>query len=208
MDFLEKCNSYLSEHGISMDKGMVYAGESEENYRMLVNVFCECIDDSRKKFQKYLDENDMKSYSIDVHALKSNARSIGADALFEMAYEHELKSKAGDSEFIKSHYDELVKLWDETANVLMGYLEMESEENGDEAEVEKVGTLSLEDLKKSMSMMVKWLEDFDTFMVEDELERIATYVLPEGTQETVDKMNKAMDNFDYDETARLARTLI
>ncbi|MDO5567022.1 MAG: hypothetical protein Q4G59_10235 [Planctomycetia bacterium] len=59
-----------------------------------------------------------------------------------------------------------------------------------------------------MASIVEWLEDFSTFMVEDELERLEKYELPEGAEDIISNMNKAMSNFDYDETARLAKTLL
>ena len=66
----------------------------------------------------------MPNYAILVHALKSNARSFGFNDLGEIAYEHEMKSKANDVNYVNEHYDELLKKINETINIIKQYKEL------------------------------------------------------------------------------------
>ena len=56
----------------------------------------------------------MKDYAIQVHGLKGNARTLGADQLADMAFAHEEQSKAGNLEYVKKHWQELLLIWENT----------------------------------------------------------------------------------------------
>ena len=43
---------------------------------------------------------DCESYAVLVHALKSNAKNVGAETLGLMAFEHEKAAKAGKRDYI------------------------------------------------------------------------------------------------------------
>lgn len=64
-----------------------------DTYLELVRLF---IKDKKKMIQmeQYLSDYNMKNYAIQVHALKGNARTLGADQLADIAYDHEMQSKA------------------------------------------------------------------------------------------------------------------
>lgn len=104
------------QYGISIESGMSHSLNDEDTYFELVKLFL-------KEYQKkedmceFLEAHNMKDYAILVHGLKGNARTLGADALADMAYNHEMKSKAGDIEYVVSHWEELLDTW---ANTLVG----------------------------------------------------------------------------------------
>ncbi len=66
----------------------------------------------------FLTEQNMKEYAIRVHGLKGNARTLGADALADAAFEHEKQSKAGNAEYVSAHWNELLCVWDKTAGTV------------------------------------------------------------------------------------------
>ncbi len=70
-----------------------------DTYLELVRLF---IKDKNKMIQleQYLSDHNMKNYAIQVHALKGNARTLGADQLADIAYDHEMQSKADREEYI------------------------------------------------------------------------------------------------------------
>ena len=81
-------------------------GDLETYKDMLSDWFKEC----HNKFEKmklFKLKHDMPNYAIAVHALKSDSKYFGFDKLAEMSYEHEMKSKANDEEFVDSNFNDL-----------------------------------------------------------------------------------------------------
>ena len=58
--------------------------------------------------EKYKEEQDMENYAILVHSLKSDSKYLGFTQLAELAYQHELASKAKDVRFVIGSYDALI----------------------------------------------------------------------------------------------------
>ena len=97
---------YLLNNGIDYNKGVELLGDLETYKDMLSDWFKEC----QNKFEEmklFKLKHDMPNYAIAVHALKSDSKYFGFDKLAEMSYEHEMKSKANDEEFVDSNFNDL-----------------------------------------------------------------------------------------------------
>ena len=97
---------YLLKNGIDYNKGVELLGDLDTYKDMLSDWYKEC----HQKFEdmKLLKlKHDMQNYSIQVHALKSDSKYFGFDKLAEMSYEHEMKSKANDEEYVDSNFSNL-----------------------------------------------------------------------------------------------------
>ena len=97
---------YLLKNGIDYNKGVELLGDLDTYKDMLSDWYKEC----HQKFEdmKLLKlKHDMPNYAIQVHALKSDSKYFGFDKLAEMSYEHEMKSKSNDEEFINNNFEEL-----------------------------------------------------------------------------------------------------
>ena len=67
-------------------------------------------------------KHDMANYSIKVHALKSDSKYFGFTKLAEIAYEHEMKSKANDIEYVNVNFDSLEREFLRVTLVVEKYL--------------------------------------------------------------------------------------
>ena len=65
----------------------------------------------------------MKDYSVDVHSLKSDSKYFGFTKLAELSYDHEMKSKEGNKDYIKEHFNELETEYKRVIEVVKKYLE-------------------------------------------------------------------------------------
>ena len=98
--------NYLLSNGIDYNKGVNLLGDLDTYKEMLSDWYKECN-------QKFEDmklsklKHDMPNYAIAVHALKSDSKYFGFDKLAEISYEHEMKSKANDQEYVDSNFEEL-----------------------------------------------------------------------------------------------------
>ena len=67
-------------------------------------------------------KHDMSNYAIQVHALKSDSKYFGFDKLAEMSYEHEMKSKANDEEYVNSNFESLEREFLRISMIIEKYL--------------------------------------------------------------------------------------
>ena len=95
-----------------------------ETYDEIMNDFYDSLPQELSKIDNFKNIGDMPNYAILVHALKSNARSFGFTDLGEMAYAHELESKAGNTNYVNENYQSLVDKVNETLDIIKKYKEL------------------------------------------------------------------------------------
>ena len=101
------------EYGINIENGIFNVGGKMALYMDIVEIFLE--DKERKdQLKQFMADQNAKDYGVLVHALKGDARMLGADSLADVAYEHEKQSKAGNLAYVEEHWDELVENWERT----------------------------------------------------------------------------------------------
>ncbi len=94
---------------INIEEGLKYASGRKEFYKKLLTVYHEQGEGKIGEIEKALKENDIKTYVILVHALKSNSRMIGATGLGELAYASEMAGRDNDADKVRAAHDKLVK---------------------------------------------------------------------------------------------------
>lgn len=195
-----------SEYGISVEKGLTILKNDIEMYLNVINIF---LKDRKKQpaMQQFMEEQNMKDYAILVHGLKGNARTLGADRLADIAYEHEMKSKAGDIEYVKAHWDELIAVWDNTLN---GFQELYSEYRAEDYDtygmVHDSGGGDSQLPQSDLDEVVALLDDFET---EKAIEKLKTWIntpLEQSMHERIKDVLAALeDEFDEDKAIALLK---
>ena len=99
------------EYGISIEQGLSNVADNKELYLRVVEIF---IRDGEKPAQlkQFITDGNAHDYGVHVHALKGDARILGADSLVDLAYDHEKQSMAGNLAYVEEHWDELVECWE------------------------------------------------------------------------------------------------
>ena len=113
--------SYLTHNGIDYEKGLETFGDLETYNEMLAEWFKEC-QHKFKEMKECKEKNDLASYAIAVHSLKSDAKYFGFTKLAELAYEHEMKAKAQNSNYVNDNFAELEKEFFRITVVIEKYL--------------------------------------------------------------------------------------
>ncbi len=112
---------YLSKNGIDYEKGVELLGDLATYGDMLVDWVNKWkIDFEKMKNQK--DNHDMENYAISAHSLKSDSKYFGFSKLAELSYNHEIKSKENNEEYINNNFDELNKEFLRINSVVKNYL--------------------------------------------------------------------------------------
>lgn len=97
----------LRRNNVNVDKALEFFGD-QATYDESLEDFIAEIGPKIDRLKKNNYNQNMASYAIDVHSLKSDSRYFGFDTLADMALEHEMKAKAGDSTFVSQNFDALM----------------------------------------------------------------------------------------------------
>ena len=116
--------NFLIENGVDINKSLELFGDID-TYNLSLNDFLEEIDTKLINIKKYKEIGDMPNYAILVHSLKSDARYFGFNTTGELAYKHELESKANNIGFINSNYDELMNSANKMVEIVKRYVKGE-----------------------------------------------------------------------------------
>ena len=93
--------------GIDPEKALTNSG-SEETFKSVLKIFYDSADQRISEISDFYGSEDWENYTIKVHALKSSARMIGADALSDEAMKLEDAGKAGNIDYIKEKNDGVI----------------------------------------------------------------------------------------------------
>lgn len=112
--------AFLEQNGVDAKTAIANMMDIE-TYDDIMNDFYQELPEELSKIDGYKNALDMHNYAILVHALKSNARSFGFMKLGDIAYAHEMASKAGDVNYVNEHYGELISAANEVQNIISKY---------------------------------------------------------------------------------------
>lgn len=114
----ENQKNYLITAGIDLNTVINYTGDLQM-YHEIILEFYEGLDDQFNTIKKSL--SDLPNYAILVHALKSNARTLGLTKLADAAYAHELASKEKNATFVNENIINLENAVAEVKTLIENY---------------------------------------------------------------------------------------
>ena len=86
---------------LNPEKGIEYCGDAEDYTDALI-TYRDSIADRSKKLEDDISADDIDTFALDIHSLKSMSMAAGATSLAETALELETAAKASDCDKIKS----------------------------------------------------------------------------------------------------------
>ena len=114
---------FLNSKGIDTNAGLSYLGDASLYNEILLefkNGFIEQMNNIKKVYES----QDYANYTVLVHALKSNCKTLGITKLAALAYDHEMKSKENDLNYIHTHINELFTVANEIYLILHEYFSL------------------------------------------------------------------------------------
>ncbi len=190
--------------GISIGEALKNCGDKD----MLVAAvgdFVDAIEQKSAAIENYAAQNDWKDYTVQVHALKSSARLIGAMALSGAARELEAcgdKAQKGDSDAVR-------EIMERTPRLLSDYraykkrLSFLCGKDYEETKAEKP-PISQTELKDALSALRESLSAFDFSTADAIISQMDAYQMPEGFADRFEKIRQAVRNVD----AQAAKALL
>ena len=114
--------SYLESHGVDVNHALELLGDMEM-YNMTINDFMKEVEAKWSRIVDYKNQNNMPDYAIEVHSLKSDCKYLGFMDLADIAYQHELKSKENDSNFVNENFGKLEEEYKKVLEIARTYVE-------------------------------------------------------------------------------------
>ena len=179
---------------IDLDAG-VRNSCSVKAYMSLLKLFYESLDETADELERFCAEENIKDYTVKVHALKSSARLIGAVDFGEEAQKLESAGKNGDWEYIRAHQEAFMAKYRSFKTPLSAVFAEEKTEGKPVAGMELMA-----DVYEKIRMAA---DDMDC----DQLDRIFAdmeeYRVPDSETALYEELRAASSRFDYEAILKL-----
>ncbi len=110
---------------LDVNSAMQFCCNNEALYLQIVNTYV--VENRLEVIRNYLEEKDFDNYRIQVHALKSGSRTIGAGEFSNRAFSLEMAAKNGDTEFILENTEALLNEYSELLERIKAALDSSDE---------------------------------------------------------------------------------
>lgn len=195
----DKSSKLIDIPGINMYEALKYNPDKECFYNML-NVFYNTISSKSQSIKHYEEIEDTENYIVEVHALKSSAKTIGATMLSSLAKELEFDGKNNDIESIHKKTNFLLELYRKYLDTLRPYIT----ETNDSIE----DIISKDDLIKGIDKIYNSIDNFDLDTAENEIKNITKYTLPEFVNHDISVLKNYVSQYKAEEILNFIPKLV
>ena len=112
---------YFRSLGLDVDEGVSYAAGDEDFYLEMLKEYARSADGKCDELEGYYNNEDWKNYKIQIHAIKSTSKTIGAEELSEKAKALEAASGNSDLDFMKKHHHEFLAEFKKLSGQILDY---------------------------------------------------------------------------------------
>ena len=113
--------SFLEKNGVDVERGLELLGDMDM-YNETMEDFLSEINEKYKNLKEFKEKEDMPNYAILVHSIKSDSKYLGFNKLAELSYDHELKSKDNDLDYVNKNFESLDKEVNRIIRIINEYL--------------------------------------------------------------------------------------
>ncbi|MCR5799221.1 MAG: response regulator [Lachnospiraceae bacterium] len=175
--------------GLSAENGIQNSG-GISNFIFALNLFLETIDSNAKVIKDAYESDNIRLYTIKVHALKSSARIIGAEELSRLAEKLEDAGNREDKAFIDEHTVKLLTEYEQFKDKLAGLHDADG--------TEKKPPVPEEELKEAYDALGDVIPQMDYDSVEMILDSLSQYSLPPEDDKKIKEIARMLKVFDWE----------
>nr|MCR4830794.1 response regulator [Pseudobutyrivibrio sp.] len=180
--------------GVSVDDGIKASG-GISSYIFSLNLFKDTIDDNSNVIETAYTNDDIKLYTVKVHALKTSFRMIGATELSAFAEKLEDAGNHNDTDFINQNTSKLLNEYRAFKEKLAN-LTVEESDDGKEP-------IGEDELKDAYNALREVIPQMDYDAVEMIMDQLKEFKLPDQDKAIFGKMEKMLKTFDWDGMEKL-----
>ena len=178
---------------IHMQSAMEKLGLDKKTYFDILKVYYKNLPQVFGRVAEAKEKQDIKSFTIDVHSVKSTSASVGAMALSAVAKELERAGKEEDIEYIEAHFAEFADRYESLKAKL-------DEVFAQAMEVEEEKEYAVLD-RKRMEELCLACEIMDSSKVSELSEELNSKRYSQKEEEIFKKIDSHISQYDYDEAA-------
>ncbi len=182
--------------GISVEEGIKNSG-GVDPYLFSLDLFLDTIKENAEVIENTLKEDDIRLYTVKVHALKTSARIIGAEELSKLSLDLENAGNKNDREFIEANTSKLLEMYRSYEEKLSALHKKEEESNTPSEEIPR------EELDEAYAALKDLVSTMDYDGVEMVLEQVREYRLSPEDDEFIKNVEKALKKYDWDKLEEL-----
>ncbi len=186
-DILKKISKILE---IDLEAGIKTAGDMDV-YKTICKNFYDTSAEKIEMISEYFEGKDIKNYTIQVHALKSSARLVGANELSQKALELEQAGRDANLDLIRVNTPKLLDDYRALYNHLADVF-------ADSEDVQNKEAISESDLEEAYEALKELVPAMEYDGVEMVLQQVMEYKLPESDDLFFKEMSAAHKKFDWD----------
>jgi len=194
----ETAEDILVIEGLDVKEGIQNSG-TKELFLSLLGDFYKLIDQKATKVEKCLADGMIRDYTIEVHALKSTARMIGAMELSEKFYRLEQLGNAEDTKTLALETPDVLSLYRSYKPILEPFARANMQEK-EEVAIEDI-LAELENLKNAM-------DTFDLDGADEAMHKLEGFAFPEDCQSKVETLSAYVADVAMEDVMNLADELI
>lgn len=169
-----------------------------ENYLSLLSVAYHDGKNKIKIIKEFANTNDIKNYTIEVHALKTVAALIGATSLSELSSRHEIAGTSNDFTFISKNIDSLLNNYDAILNNIKLVLPK------DDIDIKpKIKDFTIQQISDLVIATADAIDNFDLDLISETLNHLLNYDLSDSQISTLNKVKSYINVLDYDNAFEL-----
>ena len=185
-------NSDITIEGLNVEAAMKLLG-SEKLFWAVLKEYYRVIDKKYNMIKEYESKEQWKEYTIEVHALKSASRQVGAMELATVAERMEKAGNAKEAALIHETTPSMLESYYNYKSILAPYFEDQSgqqsgEQNGRQAEKDE--------LQGFFTRMKEALDDLDLDAMAEIAQDMGRYSYDEGQKKLFDDLKGAVEDMD------------
>ena len=189
----------LKEMGLDTKTGLSYTGGADK-YMSAVYRFFKNYEKNKILVDEYYAVKDYENYMITVHALKSNAKMIGATSLSGSFETLEAAARSNDAGLIEELtgpiMSDYAKLIEKLAPI------------GELGEVRAADEISADEAKDTAQKLLDALDDFDDDEAKKLAKKLTGYPFRVTQAERLKEAIGYIEDFMYDESAQIIKEII
>lgn len=190
--------TWMEKIGLDTNTGISYTG-GEDKYISAVSRFFKNYEKNRAKVEEFYAAKDYENYMITVHALKSNAKMIGAAALSGCFEKLEAAASNNDTSYIENNTEKTLSEYAALIEKLSPIGQI-----GDAAAADEI---SADVAKETAEELLAALDDFDDELSKKLAKKLSGYPFRITQAGKLKEAIGFIEDFMYDEAAEIIREI-
>lgn len=188
LQWVKEVDAIVLEDGIRNSGGIAV-------YEHSLVDFYDTIDMNADTIEKALNDNDIRLYTVKVHALKSSARIVGAMELSSLAEQLEEAGKKEDLTFINSNTPKLLSDYRRFKEILS---RVKAGEEASDSDAAAKSPIDADELSSAYEALAELVSQMDYDGAEMVINEVMSYKLPDADAAKYKDLQKYLKLFDWD----------